>query len=334
MAGWWRGGRTTAVPGRASVAAAAGAMLLASGAAVATESGRNPFPNGLNGIGVGNLPPEGLYLANELIFIDADRFNNSSGDPLFPDFKLETQAYAARFLYNPGLKILGADWLTQLIIPVVRVSIKNPPPPIPPGLPPPVAAGLAAAFSQPPFGRQSKTGVGDITITQLLAWHSPNFHQAVGFDITFPTASFEANRLVNIGQGYFTFSPAYAFTWLNGGVEVSSKITLDVNFENSETNYDSGEAVLVDYSFGYRWELNWGKVLVGIGGYYYHQFTDDEVNGVQFLGGFRGRALGFGPQVQYQHPIGAVVELKYQKDFLVENRPEGDRIIGRLLVRF
>ncbi len=334
MAVWATGWRMVAAAKRAQIGAAFGAALLASGAAMATEAGRNPFPNGLNGIGVGNLPPPGLYLANEFIFIEADRFNNSNGDRLFPNFKLETQAYAARFLYGPGIKILGADWYTQLIIPVVRVSIKNPPPPIPPGLPPPVAAGLAAAFSAPPFGRQSKTGVGDITITQLLGWHSPNFHQAVGFDITFPTASFESTRLVNIGQGYFTFAPAYAFTWLINGFELSSKFTVDVNFENSDTNYDSGEAFLVDYSFGYRWELNWGKVFVGIGGYYYHQFTDDEVNGVQFLDGFRGRALGIGPQVQYQHPIGAVVELKYQKDFLVENRPEGDRFIGRLLIRF
>ena len=127
MAAGSTGGKTT-IGWRASIALAVGGMFLASGTAMATESGRNPFPNGLNGIGVGNLPPEGLYLANEFIFIDADRFNNSSGDPLFPNFKLETQAYAARFLYNSGLKVLGADWLTQLIIPVVRVSIKNPPP--------------------------------------------------------------------------------------------------------------------------------------------------------------------------------------------------------------
>ena len=34
--------------------------------AAATENGRNPFPLGLNGTQVGNLPPPGVYLVNEI----------------------------------------------------------------------------------------------------------------------------------------------------------------------------------------------------------------------------------------------------------------------------
>jgi hypothetical protein len=302
------------------------AVALTASAAFATESGRNPFPNGLNGIGVGNLPPPGLYLANEFLYIRGDRFNDSNGNKAFPNFKLDSEAYAARFLWNSGVKVLGADWITQLVVPVVRVSVKN--------LPPPGVPLIPGVTSPPFFNRQTKSGIGDITLTQLLAWHTPNFHYAAGFDVTLPTASFESNRPVNIGQGYFTFSPAVAATWLIDGFELSSKLTFDINFENNETNYNSGEAALVDYSFGYRWEKEWGKLLLGIGGYYYHQFSDDKVNGITVFDGFRGKALGIGPQIQYQHPIGAILELKYQKDFEVENRAEGDRFIARFLLRF
>src|SRR5262252_6431265 len=68
--------------------------------ASATEAGRNPFPNGLNGTNVGNLPPEGFYLVNEFFYLHADRFNDSHGNKLFPNFSVTATGYAPRFLWN------------------------------------------------------------------------------------------------------------------------------------------------------------------------------------------------------------------------------------------
>ncbi len=116
-------------------------------------------------------------------------------------------------------------------------------------------------------------------------------------------------------------------------IAVSARGPSPARTASSISACSAGEAAFADYSFGYRWEKEWGKLLLGIGGYYYHQFSDDKVNGITFLDGFRGRALGIGPQLQYQHPIGAILELKYQKDFEVENRVEGDRFIFRFLLR-
>jgi len=307
------------------------AVALTASAAFATENGRNPFPLGTVGIGVGDFPPPGFYMANEFLHVRSDRFNGSNGKkiPAFQNFETEATAYAPRFLYNPGIKFLGGDLLGQIVFPFVRVSFKNPTPGPPFGPPP----GTPPA-SAPPFGRQTRSGLADIAFTPFIAWHTPNFHYAVGIDFNIPTASFEPSRLVNLGLGYVAISPAFGFTYRFDGFELSSKLTVDINFENPDTKYDSGEAGIIDLLFGRQFEASWGRVLAGIGGFYYHQFNDDKT-GTPPPGfdGFRGRELGLGPEIQYQHPIGAIAEFKYFKSVIAENRAESDRFIFRVLFR-
>ena len=209
-------------------------------------------------------------------------------------------------------------------------SFPNPPPP-------------GFQIPSPPFGSQSEFQLGDLFITPLLAWHRQNFHWAVGGDIVLPTGSWADKRLVNAGQNYLTLSPAVAFTYYPiEGLQFSAKLTVDINFENDDTNYDSGEAFLTDWSTTYTVPTSIGGVDVGLGGYTYNQFTKDTQNGhtvgdgpnLSRHDGFEGQAYGIGPIIGYRHPSGARVEVKYQKDFDVENRPEGSRFFIRAFVRF
>ena len=290
--------------------------------AAATENGRNPFPLGLNGTQVGNLPPPGVYLVNEFIYIRQDRFNDSSGNKLFPDFKLDVVAYAPRLLWNTGLKLGGADVAIQAIQPIARVRVGNAPPA--PFVPP-----------NPPFGSETESGLADLIVTPLFAWHQGEWNWIVGADINFPTGHFDANSLNNLGLGYWAISPAVAVTYLSkDGLEVSGKLTVDFNFENRNSNYNSGEAIFFEPAVNYYIPTEIGRFAPGVGGFLYKQLTDDEVNGVQFRDGFRGQTIGIGPQLVYQHPKGPMAELKYQREFAVENRPEGDRFFARVFVRF
>ena len=310
------------------------------GVAEATESGRNPFPVGLNASDIGNLPPKGFYLINEFIYFTADRFNDGEGKKLFPDFNLEVYAYAPRFLWNTGLKVLGGDVSFQFIQPVVYQSFENnfvfpppgpPPGPLPPGFPP-----------SPPFGSEDDWQLADFIVTPLLSWHADPFHWAVGMDIVFPTGSFADQRLVNAGQNYLTLSPAFAFTFYPiEGLHISAKATLDINFENNDTNYDSGNAILTDFATAYTIPTEIGGIDIGVGGYTYNQISDDSLNGnsvgdgpgLSGTDGFRGQAYGIGPILGYRHPSGARIEFKAQKDFDVENRPEGTRYFVRAFIR-
>src|SRR5437867_7120126 len=157
------------------VSTAALVLACISSPADATENGRNPFPNGLNASDIGNVPPKGLYLVNEFVYITADRFNNGKGDKLFPDFNLNVYAYAPRFLWNSGFKILGGDAAIQVIQPFVYTSFDNKFVP-PPGFPNPPPPGFQ--IPSPPFGSQSEFQLGDLFITPLLAGHTQNVHWA------------------------------------------------------------------------------------------------------------------------------------------------------------
>ncbi len=312
-------------------------------AAEATENGRNPFPVGVNASDIGNLPPKGLYLVNEFVYVTADRFNNGKGDKLFPDFELEVYAYAPRFLWNTGLQVLGGDLNFQLIQPFVYTSFENNfvfPPPGTPGVPPPGTPGFPPS---PPFGSDEDFQLADSFLSTIISWHAHPWHWAVGGDILFPTGSFADQRLVNAGQNYVTLSPAFAFTFYPiEGWHISAKATFDINFENKDTNYDSGNAILTDFATAYTIPTEIGGIDVGIGGYTYNQITDDSLNGnpvgdgpgLSGTDGFRGQAYGLGPIFGYRHPSGFRVEAKYLKDFGVENRPEGSRFIFRAFVRF
>ena len=316
----------------AMMATAAAMVSLPLDSASATENGRNPFPLGLNGSQAGNLPPKGVYLVNEMAYITADTFNDENGDELFPDTELTILAYAPRLLWNSGVKLVGAELAIQAIQPIVHIEFNNDAPRFPFGPVPPPGFPVNGVG---PFGHDEQFGLADFIITPIMAWHSGEMHWAVGVDVNFPTGKFDKDELVNLGLGYWAISPAVAVTWLSEmGPEISAKATLDYNFENPETNYDSGEAVFIEPVVAYHIQTPIGKIIPGIGGFYYQQITDDEGSVPAALGDFRGRAVGVGPVIVYQHPIGAMVEFKFQKEYYVEARPQGERAFARAFIRF
>lgn len=306
---------------RTRLALTAAAISAVACASSATENGRNPFPNGLNGTEVGALPPSGVYVINEIVAIRADRFNDSDGDRLFPDFDLEVNAYAPRFLWNSGRKVFGGDAAIQLVIPFVDTKFRNPPPG--PGVP-----------ALPPFGRKHDFGVADPIVTPLIAWHGPKWHTILGADINIPVGQYDRNRLVNAGLNTWVVSPAVAVTYYASPAwEFSAKATYDHYFRNDATDYGSGDALLLDYGINRHMAAPGGQLFLGVGGYVFKQIEDDRLNGAAFADGFRGQAFGVGPTITYQHRSGPRVEFKHQQDFAVENRPEGFRTFVRVYMK-
>jgi hypothetical protein len=65
-------------------------------------------------------------------------------------------------------------------------------------------------------------------------------------------------------------------------------------------------------------------VHVGIAGYFFQQITDDSGPGAK-LGGFRGQAVGIGPQIGFVIPMSdgyqGYLNIRGYKDLEVENRP-------------
>jgi hypothetical protein len=139
-----------------------------------------------------------------------------------------------------------------------------------------------------------------------------------------PGFSYQKNALVNVGQHNYATAPSGAFTYMpnHGRTEVSSKVQYIVNFEDHATHYRSGGELVWEYD-GMQ-NVN-KRLALGFNGYYYQQLSNDLQNGLAYLGGNRGRNFAFGPEIRYHFDHCAMI-LKYEKDFLTENRPVGNSL--------
>lgn len=275
--------------------------------AFATEGGGGAYPNGAEDFMTGALPPPGTYFINYLLYYNASKFKLSGGGEI-PDFNLNAVANTFRLVHVTKQQIFGASWGMHAFLPVVYQSVDL------------------------PFGDDSRWGIGDIIIDPfILGWHSKNWHLTTGIDIYIPVGSYDKDRIANAGRNYWTFEPVVAFTYLSdSGFEVSAKFMYDFNTKNDDTNYQSGQEFHFDYTIGYHIK-NW---KLGVGGYYYYQTTNDEVNG-QKVGsdGFKGRVFAVGPQVQYGYKNMSFV-LKWQPEFEAKNKPEGNKVWFKFMYAF
>jgi len=273
----------------------------------ATEMGGGAYPNGAEDFMAGALPPPGTYFINYLQYYTATKFNDKDGNEGIPGFKLDAVANVFRLVHVTRFKIFGADYAVHAFLPVVYQDVEV------------------------PGKSDSRWGIGDIIVDPIiLGWHWKNYHVTTGLDIYIPVGSYDQNHLANAGRNYWTFEPVVGFTYLSdGGFEISGKFMYDFNTENSDTNYRSGQEFHFDYTIGYHIK----SLAVGIGGYYYRQITDDELNDATYADGFKGRVFAAGPQVQYGYK-NMNFTIKWQREFEAENKPEGDKFWFKFMYAF
>jgi hypothetical protein len=279
------------------------------GSASATEGGGSAYPNGAEDFMSGALPPPGTYFLDYVDYYHATSLKDGSGNDLVPKFDLDVAVNVFRLVHVTKYKILGADWGMHAFLPVAYMNLDA------------------------TMGKDDRTGLGDIIVDPfILGWHSKNFHVTAGLDIFIPLGSYDENNLANTGRNYWTFEPVVALTYLwDNGFELSGKFMYDFNLENSDTDYQSGQEFHFDYTVGYHVDKN---LAVGLGGYYYYQTTNDELDGDKVgSDGFKGRVMALGPQATYSYKNMSFT-LKWQKEFDAENRPEGDNIWFKFMFAF
>ena len=273
--------------------------------ALAAENGGSAYPDGTESFLGGAMPPPGMYLVSYNQYYNADKFKNDH--PVFDDFKIDTFATVARGVYVSDKTFLGATWGMHAFLVYAHADLTL-------------------------GGRQDDhMAMGDLIIAPfLLGWHKGDWHVATGIDFYIPVGSYNKNRLANIGRNYYTIQPIISTAYLNKqGIEVSTKWMYDINFENKDTKYESGNALHVDYLVA----KHMGPLAVGVGGYVHRQIEGDSGEGA-VLGDFKAKAASIGPQVRYQFPKGYAIAAKYQKEFDVENRPEGQKFAIDITIPF
>jgi len=282
---------------------------------VYAKEGGDQYPNGAENWFAGAIPPPGLYYVNYFGYYTG-QLKNASGDKVVLNGatpSVDATFDAFRFVEVTHFKIFGADYAVHTIVPVVYQSMNL-------------------------NGRNSTTGVGDITIDPfILGWHRAQWHAVTGFDINLPTGTYNQNDpRVSVGAHYYSFEPVAAFSYMpKTGWEASTKLMYNIKTTNQATNYHSGQEFHMDYLVG----KHLGSWMLGGTGYALKQLTDDRVNGVTMPlepglwdAGRRGQVLAVGPSAGYTNKRHMTFMTQWQHETLVRNRFGGDKVWFKMII--
>lgn len=279
------------------------------------KEGADQYPYGAENWFTGATPPPGFYFINYAGYYTG-RLRNGSGDNAILNGatpQVDATFDAFRFIEMTRFKILGANYGVHAIVPVVYQSMNL-------------------------NGRNSTTGVGDITVDPLiLGWHQEHWHAAAAFDIDLPAGAYNQNDpRISIGAHYYSFEPLLAFSYMpKAGWEASAKLMYNLKTTNPATNYHSGQEFHMDYLVG-KHVGNW---MIGATGYTVEQVTDDTVNGQTLPAvpglwdsGRRGRVLAVGPSVGYTNKHHMSFIANWQHETLIQNRFGGDKVWFKMII--
>lgn len=170
----------------------------------------------------------------------------------------------------------------------------------------------------------SVTGFTDMVPQFTLRWNAGVNNYMVYTTGAIPVGTYDSTRLANIGIGHGALDGGFGYTYFNPqtGNEFSAVAGFTYNFENPDTDYQSG----VDF------HLDWGaskfltkQFQIGVVGYLYNQVSCDSGAGDR-VGCFESRVASVGAQLGYIIPMGGLqgyFNIKGYKEFEAENRPEG-----------
>ncbi len=274
-----------------------GVLSCTLGTAWASEGGGSSYPMGAENYLSGALPSPGWYAQTYSEHYAANDLKDNGGHSQAIDFRLRANVIAPRLVWVTQQTVLGGDLAFQAIAPLVDLTV--------------TVNG----------NRAHRTGLGDIIFGPALGYHySDKFHAVYALDIIASTGQYDKDNQANIGRNYWAAEPVAAFSYIDPvGPNMDIKLMYDFNAKNPATHYRSGQEAHADYDLGWGMGNGW---VVGIGGYIYHQVTDDRQDGDRITDN-KGRAFAIGPSIKYNSTSGWFVTAKWQQESDVRNRPEG-----------
>lgn len=289
--------------------------------ALATENGVDNIGPGTDGffvlpLDVNNLPDNMFAFNLYYNHYEATKLDISSLGGKVPGVKITSDAIIPRLDYLGPLRVFGGRLGGYVAQPYMRQKVTL-------------------------FGMEGeRNSQGDTTVAPMILWDmGKNLTVGAALEITLPTGDYDPARLANTGNNFYTYKPLIAATWLpTERTELSAKATYSFNEENHDTDYRSGQLFHVDYSASY---LVTDNLHLGVNGYFIKQTSDDKQYGktVIFMGedvddGVRGQVFAIGPAAHLTFLKYAGIELRWAKEFAVENRPEGEMLWAKLTLPF
>jgi hypothetical protein len=189
--------------------------------------------------------------------------------------------------------------------------------------------GRTFAFSQ----RDASFVLGDPVVSSFVGWNAGRFHWQTGVSVSIPAGGYEEGELSNVAFNRWIGDLYGALTYLDPelGLDISGTVGFEINGENPDTDYDSGNAVHIDLAISKNLTKEFS---VGVLAGHYRQVSDDGGEGNR-VGPFRGRVTAVGATAAYTFTVAGTpvsTRIKVLREVDVDNRPEGT--IGLFTVAF
>lgn len=260
---------------------------------------------GVEGVEAASVPPPGFYYRMYTLWYTADNLRDKNGNGVNNGFDLKVFAISNRFVYITPIKVLGADFGMDVIIPLVNTDISI----------------SAARVSGNEFG------VGDICVDPIvLSWHLPRWDLSLAAGFFMPTG--KSGEPESPGMGFWSLMGSAGATYYLDEKKTWSASVLTrwlKNFENRDTDITPGAELVAEYGIGKSIPIQ--KDLIarpGLAGYSYLQLSDDDGPGAT---DDRSRVHAIGPEFNLlwlsAHPF--QVNLRYLFEYAAESEPEGQK---------
>jgi hypothetical protein len=309
-------------PSYSSQAFAAGCLLVAASMhAEATEYAFSTYGLGGSAFGAGVTPPPGIYVTTAAAFYSGEIGGaiNFGGVVLNAGAKVEGFSSAQNLLYVPERKFLGGNLGLSVTIPVGHVDID-------------------ATVGVGPFSASRQAdgwGFGDILSKAQIGWQHGEFAHTIYVQAVAPTGRYEPGFFPIIGLHRPGIDTGWAVTWTDRTkkLQLNGTAGFTFNFENTETNYRSGNEFHFEWAAGLEFAPG---LVIGVVGYDYRQLTGDSGSGA-LLGPFKGRVDAIGPGLSYTTLIDKtplILNVRHYHEFNAEKRWEGNSTVLSGTIRF
>jgi len=201
-------------------------------------------------------------------------------------------------------------------------------------------ANLDASIQTPLGGREVSLDASDIgdslLVPFLIGWSDGNLHWNVGLNILAPSGAYNVHQL-SVGKNVWGFMPQFAFTYFDPktGFDLSGTLVYTTLTENHATQYQSGDAINLDWAIGKHFGAK-SEWEAGIAGNLVQQVSDDSGPGAK-LGPFKAASYGIGPAISYSTLLGGFAtsfSARWEHDIDASNTFKGDIAVVSATVKF
>lgn len=299
---------------------------LAFGPAQSTEGGVSLYVPGLRGPLAGVTPPPGFYFQSDAYYYYGElpgARRLQIGSAVVSNVKQRAYLDFVTPVWVTPLEILGGNLAFSATLPFGA---------------PYVSAG--ALISAPRHGRMfgfkqrdQDLAFGDPVVASFIGWHSGNFHWQAGVSVNIPAGAYQDGELSNVAFNRWIGDVYGAITYLDPvrGLEISGAVGFEINGENDDTDYDSGNAFHADLAISQYLSKD---LSIGFLASHYQQVSGDGGEGNR-VGPNKGRTTALGGTISYNFLIGQVpvsTRIKVLREVETDNRFKGT--IGLLTVSF